>query len=153
MAFYTYLGFLVIFFYLAYKYLFHFKRKSNLILAEVERIEVQFLKNYKGVEPYIGFHYKYSVKRKKYSGFFKIPFSLILENQNQMELIFNEELQIPILKVNNETYIGDEAIEYKLLQLIPSLPIRYLTSDPARNFVFPLNKNYSFFRKTIKRLS
>ncbi len=123
------------------------KKKSKITLAEIEKIEILFSKDNKILDCLLGIYYKFTVKKKEYKSFCKIPFSELMELQNNMEIYYNKDLELPVLKVNQEYFIGNEAIEYKLLQILTYLPIRYLTSDPKRNFTLPLNKKYFLSKK------
>ncbi|MFN3603625.1 MAG: hypothetical protein ACK4UJ_02810 [Leptonema sp. (in: bacteria)] len=130
-------------------FLFFSKKKSKVILAEIEKIEPIFLKENKVVESFLLVYYKFTVKKKDYRNFCKISFSEFLEipNSNNFEIFYNKDLELPILKINNEYFVGTEAIEHRILQILSNVPIRYLISDPKRNFVLPLNKKYFLSKK------
>jgi hypothetical protein len=142
-----------IFILLVIKYYLNRKKKSDVVMAEIDKIDTVFVKNYQNYEAYLAISYHYFVKRKKYTGSCKIPFSLLLDNPISIELYFNQELDMPVLQINQEYIVGNEAIEHKLINIMPYIPVRYLTSDPSRNFVLPLNRKYGFFHKRIKKIS
>ncbi len=129
------------------------KRKSNVAMAQVLNIELLFLKNEKYYEPYLNLSYQYKVKRKIYYGNTKILFSSFVEDQNLVSLYYNIDLDMPVLQMDQEIYIGNEAIEHKLMNAIPVIPIRYLISDPSRNFILPLNKKYGILNIKTKKIS
>lgn len=129
------------------------KKKSNIVMAEIDKIQTLFIKNHKYLEPYLSIQYHYFVKKKKYNGSCKIPFSFLLDNNHFIQLYLNQELDLPVLQINQEVIVGNEAIEHKLLSVMPYIPIRYLTSDPSRNFILPLNRKYGLFHKKIKKIS
>jgi hypothetical protein len=147
-----FLAVIVVIFIIAAK-VFLNKKKSNVLLAEIDKIETLFIKNHKFYEPYLAIKYRYTVKKKEYEGYCKIPFSLLTDINNNVELYYNYDLNMPILQINQEYYVGNEVIEHKLMSIIPYIPIRYLTSDPSRNFILPLNRKYGFFNKKIKKIS
>ncbi len=129
-----------------------YKKKSNVILAKIEKIDPIFIRNHIYSEPYLGIQYEYTIKKKKYNGYCKIPFNHIQDILGNADLYMDKELDLPILILQNEYYIGNEAIEHKLTNILPYIPIRYLTSDPARNFIIPLNNKYGIFTKNIKKI-
>lgn len=134
-------------------YIIKSKRKSNIAMAQILNIEPMFIKNNKNYEPYLNITYQYTVKKKVYYGNSKILFGFFVEGQNAVNLYYNTDLDMPVLQIDQEYFIGNEAIEHKLINTIPVLPIRYLISDPSRNFILPLNKNYGFLSKKIKKIS
>lgn len=139
-----YFIFFVVFLFVVVRLVRFLRKRSGSVLARMERIQIHFLRNYKTFEPYLELTYRYKVKHRVYEGSTKIPFSLLTDNINQnMYLYYNEELQMPVLQIQNEVYAGEEAIEHKILEMLPYLPIRYLASDPSRNFVLPFNRYYS----------
>lgn len=129
------------------KIIFFSKSKSKVILAEIEKIEPIFIKENKFLEPYLSILCKFNVKKKEYKNLHRIPFSELLQLQGDMELYFNKDIELPVLRVQQEYYIGSESIEHKLLQILSFLPIRYLIFDPKRSFVLPLNKKYFLSKK------
>ncbi len=133
------------------KIILRYKKKSNVILAKIEKIDPIFIRNHIHPEPYLGIQYEYTIKKKNYNGYCKIPFEHIQDILDNAEMYLDKELDLPVLFLQNEFYIGSEAIEHKLTSLLPYIPIRYLTSDPARNFIIPLNNKYEFFTKNIKK--
>lgn len=135
------------------KFIIKSKRKSNIAMAQILNIETIFLKNNKNYEPYLNITYQYKVKKKVYQGSSKILFSFFVEGHNTINLYYNFDLDMPVLQIDQEFFIGNEAIEHKLINTIPVLPIRYLISDPSRNFILPLNKNYGFLSKKIKKIT
>lgn len=122
-------------------------------MAQVLNIEVIFIKNNKHYEPYLNLTYQYKVKKKVYYGNTKIISNFFLEDSNLFNLYYNVDLDMPVLQMDQEYYIGNEAIEHKLMSSIPVIPIRYLISDPSRSFILPLNKSYGFFNRKIKKIS
>lgn len=137
----------ILFFLIFIKFFVLSKKKSKIILAEIDKIEVLFLRDNKFWDCQLGIYYKFIVRKREYKSFCKIPFSELLEFQNNIEILHNKEFELPILKINQEYYIGNEAIEHKILQILTHLPIRYLISDPKRNFPLPLSKKYFISKK------
>lgn len=139
--------FCILFLLFLIKILFFSKTKSKVTLAEIEKMEPIFIKENKFLEPYLNIFCKFYVKKKEYKTLHRIPFSELLQIQGDMELYFNKDIELPVLRVQQEYYIGAESIEHKLLQILSFLPIRYLISDPKRSFVLPLNKKYFLSKK------
>lgn len=97
--------------------------RSIRVLPDADELELEYVFRHRGHE---------------YSGKGRLSPAQLLDARGAAPVLrYNAEIDLPVLYWNEQTYVGNEAIEHALLAKRPVLRIRFLSADPSRNFPVP----------------
>ena len=112
--------------------------KSQVTVAEIDRIEPCFKKNSPLRTTWVLCSYHFTVRDKDYPGRSILPLDYFLKSRKGSEkdsaILHDLRVDLPVFLYDGITVVGSEGIEHVLLLLNQTLPVRYLVRDPARNF-------------------
>lgn len=124
----------------AMMFVFHFLRMryNRYALTEAEILEITpfFKKNSPLKSHWIHCRYTFSIKEHPFTGRSILPLEhfLPVTEYGDSIIIYDLRLELPILILGKERYVGTEIIEHYLLEKSELMMVKYLVRDPSRNF-------------------
>lgn len=120
---------------------FRLQRRSRkaAAAAEIVRLSPRFPRGNLALTRWVNCEYRYIVGEMEFFGRCVLPISYFYPSAS-MAIVLSEQADLPVLIAAGGASVGEEAIEHKLLQGCPTLPVQYLQRNPGVHTALPERK-------------